>query len=242
MQMPQRSILGLLVGAFVGVCTVAWFLSGGLIAKTVTGPTAPSGIVVALKVADAVSWNPGSDYYADVRLERAEPYATFLWSDPRGQQSSEGVAKLRASMRWISSDALEFDTNDRKTVRISISGDFWNLEERRVSDPASAPMALDASQATAFVQLGDTFAADIAEAERKAEEFRRREGIPAGNHVARTPRDFDLRIEPTQMGQLVMFSLSDPQVRDGDLYYLLRADNSIERVSREQARELIDQP
>jgi hypothetical protein len=39
-------------------------------AETLAGPSSPSGIAVELKTGDAVTWNPGSDYYTDVRLTR----------------------------------------------------------------------------------------------------------------------------------------------------------------------------
>lgn len=79
-----------------------------------------------MRLTDSLAFNPGSDYYADVRVTRqGEPCATFLWSDQKGQESRQSVNALLSSMRWVSPEALEFDTWDGKTIRLWLSNDLY---------------------------------------------------------------------------------------------------------------------
>jgi len=50
-------------------------------------------------------------------------------------------------MRWVSPDALEFDTHEGKAVQISLSGDLWRLEERKTSDQVNVTTTQDRHRA-----------------------------------------------------------------------------------------------
>ena len=125
------TLASLLAACFLAFSLAIWWVGRELVAETIAGPTSPSGIHVELTLTDAARWNPGSDYYTDVRLWRREPGAMFLWSDQDGQDSREGVEALRASMRWTSPDALEIETAEGKTIAISLSRNLWRLEEHQ---------------------------------------------------------------------------------------------------------------
>lgn len=98
--------------------------------ERIVGPTSPSGITVEISVSDAVPWNVGSDYFADVMLIRpGKDYESLFWSDQSGQHSRQAVDELVSSMQWVGPSELEFDTAEGPAVRISLTGHFWRLEE-----------------------------------------------------------------------------------------------------------------
>ena len=84
------------------------------------GPISPDGYRVEVHVSDT-GWGWGADYYADVVVVDGNGIQLARWNDPSGQQSSEGVEKLVASMRWIARDQLEFKYSYGETERLSIA-------------------------------------------------------------------------------------------------------------------------
>ena len=114
----------------VVLAPIAWLIWTALGAKTFDGPTSPSGIVVQIKVSDAVQWNPGSDYYSDVDLHTTN-WNRCQWVDTDGQDSLDKVKLMVSSMKWTDDSTLEFDCANGKSTRIQLKNDLWKIEEFR---------------------------------------------------------------------------------------------------------------
>ncbi len=108
---PMRRWLALAVSLTVfpivmaGVCVHVGCASSA--PQSLQGPASPGGLGVLVVVRDAGS-GFGADYFSDVRVIDSQGNIVAEWIDLDGWGRSDGPSELLSSMRWLSSNALEF--------------------------------------------------------------------------------------------------------------------------------------